>query len=195
MRKLTCPPGTETIGQLLNSWYENLQSDETRPIMEKYGMVNLDPFTWYPVQMLLDATNEIAEQNMTPNFVAIGMKIGEGVPLPPSMVNPTLEDVLMIWNDLYQGLHRGGDVGYIRTDKVSDTCFKTVQAGIYPDDMSYGVLYAYGRRFLPPGTPFTVFYDPDVTPRDAGGTGEATVINIKWDAAPEDKSNGTTPTA
>jgi hypothetical protein len=163
MRKLTCPPGTETIGQLLNSWYENLQSDETRPIMEKHGMVNLDPFTWYPVQMLLDATNEIAESNMTPNFVAIGMKIGEGVPLPPDMVNPTLEDVLMIWNDLYQGLHRGGDVGYIKIEKVSDTYFKTIQAGIYPDDMSYGVLFAYGRRFLPPGTEFTVFYDPGVT--------------------------------
>ncbi|MBN1201913.1 MAG: hypothetical protein JXJ20_08675 [Anaerolineae bacterium] len=187
MRKLTCPPGTETIGQLLNSWYENLQGDETRPIMEKHGMVNLNPTTWYPVRMLLDATNEIAENcNVTPNFVAIGMKIGEAVPLPPDMENPTLEEVLMIWDDLYQGLHRGGDVGCIKIEKVSDTYFKTIQSGIYPDDMSYGVLYAYGRRFLPPGTSFSVFYDPDVTPRDQGGEGEATYINIKWSPGPQD---------
>lgn len=183
MRKLTCPPGIETLGVVLNSWYENLQDNETRPIMEKYGLVNLDPFTWYPVKMLLDATNEIAgRSNVTLNFVAIGLKIGEGVPLPAGMENPTLEQVLMIWNDLYQGLHRGGDVGSIKIEKVSDTYFKTIQSGIYPDDMSYGVLYAYGRRFLPPGTRFQVFYDPDVTPRDQGGEGAATLINIRWQA-------------
>jgi len=153
--------------------------------MEKHGIVGLDPFSWYPVQMLLDATNELTRHaNMTSNFVAIGMKIGEHVPLPPEMVNPTLEEVLMIWDDLYQGLHRGGDVGHIRIEKVSNTYFKTIQSGLYPDDMSYGVLYAYGRRFLPPGTEYEVFYDPDVIPRDQGGTGEATYINIKWTAVP-----------
>jgi hypothetical protein len=45
-------------------------------------------------------------------------------------------------------------------------------------------LFAYGRRFLPPGTRFRVFYDPDVTPRDYGGDGEATYINITWEATP-----------
>lgn len=185
MRTLTSPPGTETLGLLLSSWYDNLQGDEVRPIMEKHGLMNLEPLSWYPVQMLLDATNELVERtNMTSNFVAIGMKIGESVPMPPGMENPTLEQVLMIWDDLYQGLHRGGDVGSIKIEKVSDTYFKTIQSVLYPDDMSYGVLFAYGRRFLPPGTRFRVFYDPDVTPRDYGGNGEATYINISWEATP-----------
>lgn len=189
MRKLSCPTGTETIGQMLHSWYENPHSDENRPIMEKYGMVKLDPFTWYPVQTLLDATNEIAERcNTTPSFVAIGMKIGTGIPLPADMENPTLEDVLMRWNDLYQELHRGGDVGYIKIEKISDTYFRTIQAGIYPDDMSFGLLYAYGRRFLPKGTLSRVFYDPVVIPRDQGGAGEFTLINIQWDGAAHDKT-------
>lgn len=181
--KFTCPPGAETVGLLLNSWADNLQGDETRPTMEKYGVVNLDPMSWYPVQMLLDAMNELAENfNMMQNYVAIGMKIGETVPIPPEIENPTLEDVLMIWDDLYQGLHRGADCGCIKIEKVSDTYFKTIQSVVYPDDMSYGVLYAYGQRFLPPGTDFTVFYDPDVTPRHKGGTGDTTYINIQWKA-------------
>lgn len=181
MRKLTCPPGTETLGTILSGFADNIQAVETRPIMEKYGFGNIDPFKWYPVKMLLDALNELAKNSNTmPNFVAIGMFIGENVPIPPEMENPTLEDVLMIWDDLYQGLHRGGDVGSIKIEKVSDTYFKTRQAGLYPDDMSYGVLYAYGRRFLPPGTHFTVFYDPEVPPRDHGGDGDATYINIRW---------------
>ncbi|MBZ0308022.1 MAG: hypothetical protein K8I82_18285 [Anaerolineae bacterium] len=185
MRKFTCPPELETVGLLLSSWYDNLQGAEVRPIMQKHGLMDLEPLTWYPVKMLLDAMNELVERsNMTSNFVAIGMKIGETVPLPPEMQNPTLEDVVMIWDNLYQGLHRGADAGCIKVEKVSETYFKTIHSVVYPDDMSYGVLYAYGRRFLPPGTAFRVFYDPDVKPRDRGGDGEATYINIAWDETP-----------
>ena len=50
-----------------------------------------------------------------------------------------------------------------------------------PDDMSYGLLYAYARRFLPPGTQFTVYYDPDIPARDYGGDREETIIHIEWD--------------
>jgi hypothetical protein len=46
--------------------------------------------------------------------------------------------------------------------------------------MSYGILYAYGRRFLPPKTPFRVYYDPDKPARDYGGQGSETIIHIQW---------------
>ena len=183
MRTLTCPPGSETLGTLLSSFSQNLQSDDVRPIMEKYGVVNLDPMAWYPVKMLLDALNDVASRgNVSTNLVAIGMKIGENVPTPPELgEHPSLEQVLMIWDNLYQGLHRGADVGCIQIEKVSNKYFKTAHSNPYPDDMSYGILYAYARRFLPPGTDFTVFYEPGITPRDRGGAGNATVISVKWE--------------
>ncbi|HLA42125.1 MAG TPA: hypothetical protein VJZ27_01745 [Aggregatilineales bacterium] len=183
MRTLTCPPGTEIIGTTLLGFSQNLQSDDVKPVMEKHGVVNLDPMGWYPAQMLLDALNDIAAySNFSTNMVAIGMKIGEIVPVPPELgEKPSLEDVLMIWDDLYQGLHRNTDVGGITIEKVHDNYFKTFHTVIYPDDMSYGVLYGYARRFLPVSTHFTVFYEPDVTPRDKGGDGDATVISVKWE--------------
>jgi hypothetical protein len=182
MRTLKCHPDAETIGQVLRSFTDNLQGEETRPLMEKHGMADLDPMGWYPVQKLLDGLNDIAENpNVTFNMVAIGMKIGEMVPLPPEMENPTLADVLYIWDDLYQGLHRGADVGRITVEKVNDKHYITRHSNPYPDDMSYGILYAYGRRFLPPGTGFTVFYDPDIKSRDQGGDAEAVTIHIQWD--------------
>jgi hypothetical protein len=52
---------------------------------------------------------------------------------------------------------------------------------VYPDDMSYGILYGYARRFLPPGTKFKVYYDPDVLPRDQGGSENYTIIHISWE--------------
>lgn len=182
MRHLTCPPGTETLGLLLSTFVDNVQGGETRPVMEKHGMVNLAPMEWYPVQKLLDALNELSQSpNTIFNFVAIGMGIGETVPMPPGVENPTLEQVLMLWDSLYQGLHREGDAGRITIEKISDTYFKTHQDGLYPDDMSYGVLYAYGKRFLPPGTHFTVFYELDCPPRDQGG--DKTIISIQWEAS------------
>lgn len=182
MRTLTCPPEAETIGQVLSAFSENIQGNDVEPIMAKHQMVGLDPMGWYPVQRLLNALNELAENpNTTPNLVAIGMKIGEMVPMPPGMENPKLEEVLAIWNDLYQGLHRNAELGHISIVKVSDKHYKTIHTNPYPDDMSYGILYAYGRRFLPKGTPFKVFYDPDFPARDYGGTGEGTIIHIQWD--------------
>jgi hypothetical protein len=181
MRKLTCPPGTETLGLLLSAFADNIQGDETRPVMEKHGMVNLAPMEWYPAQTLLDALNELGENpNTLFNFIAIGMGIGETVPMPPGVENPSLEQVLHLWDSLYQGLHRGGDAGKISIEKVNDTYFKTYQNGLYPDDMSYGVLYAYGKRFLPLGTHYSVFYEPDSPSRDQGG--EQTIISIQWSA-------------
>ncbi len=182
MRKLTCPPSTITIGQNLRAFTDNLLGSNTEPIMRKHGMVNLDPNTWYPLHKLLDAINELAETpNHTLNFVAIGMMVGEIIPFPPEYGEPTLENVIHHWDDLYQGLHRNGYVGGIRYEKVGKRHDKTMHSTTYPDDMSYGLLYAYARRFLPPGTQFTVYYDPDIPARDYGGDREETIIHIEWD--------------
>lgn len=180
MRKFAAPPGTEILGVNIRAWADNLQSIDTAPIMKKYGLTDVDPHAWYSVQTLMDAMNEMVKiPNTASNLVAIGMEVGKIVPMPPDMPNPTLAEVLMIWNDLYQALHRNGDVGEIRCQKVDDTHYKITFTDLYPDDFSYGIMYGYGRRFLPERTYFNVYYDTEVTPRDRGGTG-ATVIHLDW---------------
>ena len=89
--------------------------------------------------------------------------------------------VLMRWDDMYQMLHRNADVGGITVEKIAEKHYKTSHTVIYPDDMSYGVLFGFARRFLPPGTPFKVYYDPEIPPRDRGGEQDATIIHIEWE--------------
>lgn len=181
MRKIVLPPGVEVFGQNIRAYTDNLQGEDTLPIVKKYGFVDVDPHAWYPAQALMDILFELLNRpNSSLNMVAIGMEIGKIVPTPPEMTNPQLGDVLMIWDNLYQFLHRGGDVGKIVCEKVSDTHFKTIHTDVYPDDFSYGILYGYARRFLPPGTRFTVHYDETVTPRDLGGDGP-TIIHVEWE--------------
>lgn len=182
MRKLNCPPNAEVLGQNFRAFTDNLESQTTRPIMEKYGIPNPAPDQWYPLSMLLGVLNELARKpEVSAGLVAIGLKIGEIVPMPPGRPNPTLEQVLRGWNGIYQMLHRNGDVGTIAVEKVGPQHFKLTFTDVYPDDFSYGIIYGYGRRFLPLGTQFTVYYDPNVTPRDRGGDGNTTVIHITWE--------------
>ncbi len=182
MRTLTCPPEAETLGVNFHAFTENLHGEFTRPIMEKHKVADVEPFGWYPAVNLLNALNEIAANpNVVFNMVAIGMKIGENTPLPPEMENPALEDVLMVWDDMYQSLHRNGDMGGIKCEKLGEKHYSTAHTNPYPDDMSYGILYAYAKRFLPEGTHFTVSYDPESPARDYGGTSDATIINIRWE--------------
>jgi hypothetical protein len=158
-----------------------LQADETKPIMAKYGLDNLEPEKWYPAHLWMDALNELSKMpNVSSNFVAIGMEIGKIVPMPPDMPNPTLGQVLMIWDGLYQYLHRNGDAGQIKCEKVSDQHYKTIHTDLYPDEFSYGILYGYARRFLPPRTPFKIYFDPNLPRRDANNAA-MTVIHTSWE--------------
>jgi hypothetical protein len=178
VRTYTSPPGAEILGQNIRAWAENLQGSDTAPIMKKYGLVDVNPNGWYPLESLMNAMNDLVKNPKTvSSLVAIGMEIGRIVPLPPEL---TLGQVLMGWNDVYQSLHRKGDVGAIHTEKINDKHYRITFTDVYPDDFSYGIMYGYARRLLPLGTYFKVFYDPDVKPRDLGGQGK-TIIHLEWE--------------
>jgi hypothetical protein len=180
MRHLTCDPRAETLGVNILAYFNNLRNDQTGPIMDRHGLGNVQPTDWIPTQKFLDALNDMGQ---TPDFmsalVAVGMGVGEILPVP--FEDPGLGDVLAIWNDIYQGLHRNADVGQITSEKESDTHYKITFTDVYSDDFNYGIMYGYAKRFLPPGTQFTIYYDPKVTPRDRGGNLGYTVIHTKWE--------------
>lgn len=182
MRTFYAPPYVELAGFMTAVFVDNLQGGETLPIFEKYGLVNLDPNGFYPTHRFMDAMNELALQaNINSNLMAVGLEVGKIAPLVRPVDNPTLADALSQWNDMYHVLHQNhqDQIGQIEVEKVSDTHYKTIHTDLYPDDFTYGIAYSFARRFLPPGTQFTVFYDPDVPQRDEHG-GEKTVIHVKW---------------
>jgi hypothetical protein len=161
------------------AFFHNLRGYETAPIMERHGLASVGQNDWAPTSRFLDALNELAETtDLMSSLVAIGMEIGTTIPMPDGI---TLDQVYMGTNDVYQSLHRGADVGAITGEKVSDKHYIMTLTDVYPDDFTYGIMYGYARRFLPPGTGYSVAYDLDVKPRDRGGDSGKTVIHIKWD--------------
>jgi hypothetical protein len=181
MRNLTCDPAIEVRGEVLFSLLQNIRARDIEQYVRKYGLTDIQAEHWYRMQPFLNLLNDLAfNANQTPNFVAIGTTISETAYMPPEMNDLPFEEILYHWNDHYQSNHRNGEIGYKSAEKIDDKHYQiTLHGGLYPDDFEYGVLYGFGRRFLPKGTYFIVQYDNNVQRLDEGG--EETVLTIQWE--------------
>lgn len=181
-RYVSFDPNAEVVGRSILAFVQCTQSEEIAPYLEKYGLASVDPNAWYPVQTWLDVLSDIARQTATLDtmydFVSIGMKLADVVPLPSEYTKVPFNEALMASGGKgYQMNHRG-NVGEQTVTQIGD---KHIQVRIrtpYPDDMFYGVYYGLARRFMPSGTNFTVAYDDSLPRRDQGG--EVTVLNLVW---------------
>lgn len=181
MRLYTCEPGTEVRGTVLSVLVENVRSDETLPLLEKYGFLQTDPQEWYPLQNWLNIFNEIVRQNGdTSSFIAMGTATVNRAELPEGMAIPTLSQILEGWNDFYQFSHQNGYLPPIETVKLDSHHYQLVfsKDHIYPCDLAYGMVWGYCKEYLPPKTPFTVKYDDYLNPRNSDA--EEIIIDIKW---------------
>jgi hypothetical protein len=181
MRRLTCDPNVEVRGEVLLSLLQNIRAKDIEQYVKVYGLTDVQAGHWYRIQPFLDLLNDLAfKENQTPNFVSIGITIAETAYMPPEMSQMPFGELLLHWDDHYQGNHRHGDIGYKSTEKIDDRHYQiTLHGGLYPDDFEYGVLYGFGKRFLPQGTYFIVLYDDTVQHLDEGG--EKTVLDIQWE--------------
>jgi hypothetical protein len=180
MRVLQCDPETELIGQAMSSIVDNIQSEEIEPVLRKHNISEIDPQKWYKAQDFLNALNELHKSyGAMGNMVAVGMSVAEKMVTPPELANAPLPTILGLWNDLYHLQHRGGaNMGYVKTEQLGETHYRTIHDHLYPDDFVYGLAYGMARRFLPRGTNFQVKYVEDAPRKDKGG--DITVIDVIW---------------
>ncbi|MBZ0304545.1 MAG: hypothetical protein K8I82_00625 [Anaerolineae bacterium] len=179
MTMTTCDPGTEVFGASIQGFIRSMTAHNYLWMVSKHGYDNLDPNKWYPLQNFLDFMNDIIKlPNLTMNMVTLGMDVAKFTDVPPEMEVITFEQMVEGWNAVYQGNFRNGYAGHKTAIKVADQHYKVVHENtIMPDDLEYGILYGFAKRFLA-GTQFTVWYDEDLPRMDQGG--DQTVIHVKW---------------
>ncbi len=180
MPRYTCDPRMEVSGQTAMALIVNLEHDQIKPILETHGIGRIDPKQWYPVQKLLDVFSDVSELSGAMfNFVAVGMAAGElgAKNLPSEMKAMSLEDFLLTYAQIWQTRHRNADPDQMKAEKVDHHHIKIIGKTPYPDDILYGIFFAYARFFLKRS--FVVKYDENTPRRDQGG--EETIIHVRWE--------------
>jgi hypothetical protein len=141
---------SEMLGSVLLSRTQNLKSEDIRPILEKHGLWNLDPNTWYNMQQMLDAEKEIVDsrENVMEDMVAFGI---EGVKRlsPPSDVN-TIEKALDFMNKAVPMVNRNIPEGFgFIIIKKGDGHYEIVINEPFPPFSTVGWLHGVVSRLLP----------------------------------------------
>jgi hypothetical protein len=181
MRTYNCDPGTEVSGATLSSLIQNVNSTDIAPFLRRYSLEYIDAADWYSSEIFLDFLNEmIHHPNTMYNLVAIGISIAEVAIMPAELEHATFEEIVRSWNAHYQANFRNGYVGRKTAIQVDHNRYKVIlDQTILPDDLEYGVLYGFAKRFLPHGTPFSVWFDEDLPRLDEGGA--QTVLHVLWE--------------
>lgn len=173
-------PDAEVFGGAMLAFVQSINYQNFKTVLERHGVKDIDPNTWYPQQMWLDIFSDISRTpDASSNLVSIGIKIAETAPVPPQVQALPFQQIMLGFNDgSYLANNRGKDIGYIETQIIDDQHILMVDKTPYPADFVYGAYYGMARRFLPKGTDFTVKFDADVPTREKGG--DATLVHIMW---------------
>ncbi|NDJ78737.1 MAG: hypothetical protein GYB65_21005 [Chloroflexi bacterium] len=173
-------PDTEILGQVILDFQRAINSERFHDILEDHGLAGIDADTWYPAQAWVDALNAIAHQpSSMMDFVSIGIRQLELALMPPEFDDMPMAEILRNIEEAYQLNYRGTDIGSISVDVVAENHVRMTVRSFEPDDLWYGNIHGILRRFLEPGTSFTVAYDPTITRHDLGGP--HTVFDITWE--------------
>ena len=178
----TFSPDHEVMGRALLPFIKSINHDHIQPFLEKHNLTDVEPDNWYPLQAWLDVLSDIANaaagQAML-DFVSIGIKMFEFIPLPPEILAKPYEEVIFMHDDMYKGTNRATDVGGYTIEKLGDKHLKITVRVPYPDDFVYGSLYGEAKKFMPEETDFLLRYSEPSTRREQGA--EHTVFEISWE--------------
>jgi hypothetical protein len=170
-------PNVEVLGAALQSFFD-AAGHNIQPILDKYGLTEVDPQEWYPQQWVLELYQEVARhESSSLNLVSIGMRIPEVAAFPPDL--DSLEAALMMLDAAYHMNHRGGDTGYYRATPIGPKHFSVECRNPYPSDFDYGIIYAVVKRFKPAGTAFVVQRDEEGPSRQKGD--DYCTFDVTWE--------------
>ncbi len=168
-------PGVEVSGHVVFSTLA-APDEQTKPVMERYGLGDVDPESWYPLQALLDVLQELAERGHF-NMVAIGMTIPDVAMFPPEI--NTIEDALILLGEAYQMNHRGGEIGEYVFKKTGEQIGEMLCRNPYPSDFDYGLIYRLIQKHRPDdSSKFQVARDDSISNRKNGG--DACIYHVSW---------------
>jgi len=177
-------PGVEVVGQVIGAFLDSFPP-EVKPvgleILEKHGIKDLAPGTYYPLQSFLDAMKAISDRFGSEMLGRIGERIATNAVLPPGL--DSLEACLGSIDTAYHMNHRGGEIGrylysFEGTEKGLSRA-KMVCPNPYPCTFDRGVIEGFAKRFKPPNCIDVLVRHDETKPCRRQGADSCTYV-ITW---------------
>jgi len=174
-------PDHEFLGQVLIDLANAVGSDEILPYYQKHGLTDISAKAWYPQQKLVDIYNDLecSKSGSMFDLVSIGITEAEQAVVPPIFESLPLLTILQKSMEVLKLNNRGTDPGDIQCEAITDKHVRLTLRVTTPDNLWYGIVYGFVRRFIPKGTHFKVYFDKDIARREFGG--DVTIIHVVWD--------------
>lgn len=174
MPMFECDPGIELNGTTAYAFISSLLTEEFMPILVRHGLNRIDTEQWYPLSKVLDVLKVIhTGDNASARLISIGIAAVDNLDLSPEIKEMSPVQFMKLYEQVFPTRHRNGSPGKITVDVLDEnTAIATLAEDVaYPDDVMYGVFYAYARHLTKEGRHFTLEYLNDEGPtREFGGT-------------------------
>ena len=177
-------PGMEVDGLVISAFKSGFPKEVEYVgvgILEKYGIGNPTPGTWYSVQAYYDAMKEISERYSPAIITRIGEEVVTKAQFPP-FVN-SLEQALAVGEMVYKTYVRGGEYGNIKVENLgTEYGIKRMRVTFHsgaPCAYDRGMLMGGGRRFMPEGMVDVVVRHDETQPCKSKGGDTCTFI-VSW---------------
>src|SRR5690606_31311066 len=135
------------------------------------GLLDKKPDDWVSAQVVLDIYNVLDERGGAMlDYVAIGMIVGQDVRFPDEneselSYREKISQILLA----YPYFMRGTDIGYIQDVELSPQHLIYKIRTPFPDDIWYGIIYGFCKRFMPATIAYKVYYDANKLRFEQGG--------------------------
>ena len=174
----TCDPNVELDGHSSKALLRSMLSDDYIDLLQEYGLDEIDEESWYPLQNLLKVLGELAQRGSMMELVSIGMAAADASIIPPEVEAMDAPDFLLLYNKIYPTRWRNGDPGHMTVEIVDPSHLIIDDYTPFPDDLFYGLMYGFVRRFNRSGRTFSVRYDDSIQGKKHGG--EFTRLHVVW---------------
>lgn len=142
------PDKEEVLGLVLDCISNSKSSDIIDPIMHRYGIDTYDSNMWYRTQTLLHAMRDLyTEPSGDEACIAVGQKLGEEFLFDHGV--RTVQDAVLALHHTYHRIHRGihAEEGFL-VEKIQPNILVVTNNTPWPGEIIYGLLHAFGRRFV-----------------------------------------------
>ena len=116
-----------------------------REFMTRHGLGTISVDDWYPMQSYLSMLQDVRDELGEESLYSLGRAIPYVIDVDPALLR-NVETVLEGVNIAYYSVHKGGDLGSYKVEKIGMDCYHMICNTPYDHTLDHGILVSFIER-------------------------------------------------